>query len=137
MKPQKAMLGILFAAFLFVICQIVRLIATVWRDEAYFSCNAWGAFGIPFSPVVLSVLALAAFLLFFYGWRATEDFSEAWPWLMLIAAGASNFFERLAYGCVTDYVFLPHFPAFNLADVFLTIGAVALFLQAFVPRRVR
>ncbi len=84
---------------------------------------------MPFSPMILFVLALAAFLLFFYGFRTAADFSEAWPWLMLIAAGASNFYERFAYGCVTDYVFLPHFPVFNLADVFLTIGAVALFFK--------
>jgi lipoprotein signal peptidase len=135
MRPQKAISRILFAAFLFASCQIARLIATVWRDEAYFSCNAWGAFGMPFSPLTLSILAVSAFLLFFYGWRTAEGFAEEWPWLVLIASGMSNFFERLLYGCVTDYIFLPYFPAFNLADTLLTIGVIALFYRMLIPKR--
>jgi lipoprotein signal peptidase len=129
-KLRKVMYGVLFAAFLFVTCQIARLIATVWRDEASFSCNAWGAFGMPFSPFTLFILALSAFLLFFYGWRAAKDFSEEWPWLVLIASGMSNFSERLMYGCVTDYVFLSHLPAFNAADVLLTIGTAVILWRA-------
>ena len=137
MRLQKAISGALFAAFFFFLCQAARLFVTVWRDEAYFSCNAWGAFGLPFSPIVLFFFAAAAFAIFFFGFRQAEGFSEAWPWLMLIAAGASNLAERLMYGCVIDYVFLPHFPAFNLADVLWTVGVFALVFQAFAPDRAR
>lgn len=135
MKPQKAIRGALFAAFFFVLCQVARLMMTVWRDEAYFSCNAWGAFGMPFPPLILVLFALSAFALFFFGLRGAASFSEEWPWLILIAGGASNLFERVSYGCVTDYIFLSYFPAFNLADTMLTIGVFALILQTIVPKR--
>lgn len=125
------MYGVLFAAFLFVSCQIARLIATVWRDEAYFSCNAWGAFSVPFSESVLFVLGLVACALFFYGWHTAENFAEEWLWLMLIAGGASNLFERLTYGCVTDYVSFGWLPMFNGADVMLTVAVGVLLWRVF------
>lgn len=45
----------------------------------------------------------------------------------LIWAGAwGNFIDRLAYGYVLDFLELPHFPVFNLADAAVVVGAVLL-----------
>jgi signal peptidase II len=54
-----------------------------------------------------------------------------WVWLAcgLIVGGAlGNLIDRVRAGSVTDFVKLPDWPAFNLADTAITLGVVALFL---------
>jgi signal peptidase II len=56
--------------------------------------------------------------------------------LLLITAGAlGNYLDRLARGYVVDFVYLHHWPVFNVADVYVTAGAVALALSAFAAPR--
>lgn len=60
--------------------------------------------------------------------------------LVLILAGAAgNLYDRLLYGYVTDfldfYVGSYHWPAFNVADSALTVGAILLVLDSFADRR--
>jgi len=59
--------------------------------------------------------------------------------LALIVGGAlGNVIDRLRFGCVVDYLDFyildkwPHWPAFNVADSAITIGAVLLILEGFV-----
>ena len=45
----------------------------------------------------------------------------------LIAGGAlGNLVDRVRAGAVTDFIELPHWPAFNLADTAITCGVVVL-----------
>ncbi len=47
----------------------------------------------------------------------------------LIVGGAfGNLIDRVRAGAVTDFIQLPHWPAFNVADAAITLGVVALFL---------
>ena len=51
--------------------------------------------------------------------------------LLLLAAGAfGNGLDRLAHGYVVDFIHLTHWPIFNVADVYITVGAVLLVLAA-------
>jgi signal peptidase II len=52
---------------------------------------------------------------------------------LLLAGSFSNLLEHAARGAITDYVCLRGWPAFNLADVALTAGAVSLLATSFVP----
>lgn len=52
-------------------------------------------------------------------------------WLLLLSAGGSNALERLIHGCVFDFLLLPFFPAFNLADVALSLSVVFLLWSEF------
>jgi signal peptidase II len=58
--------------------------------------------------------------------------------LALVVGGAlGNVIDRLRFGCVVDYLDFyildrwPHWPAFNVADSAITIGAVLLILDGF------
>jgi signal peptidase II len=52
-----------------------------------------------------------------------------WLAVGLIVGGAlGNLLDRVRTGAVTDFIQLPHWPAFNLADTAITLGVVALFL---------
>jgi signal peptidase II len=68
--------------------------------------------------------ALAALLVYF----ATHlDRPGAWlPTGLLLGGSIGNIVDRARDGAVTDFVKLPHWPAFNLADVAITFGVLSL-----------
>jgi len=73
---------------------------------------------------VIAVLALAGLLAFFFthvdrrlAWLATG---------MLVGGAAGNLIDRAREGSVTDFLDLPLWPAFNLADTAITLGVLLL-----------
>jgi signal peptidase II len=56
--------------------------------------------------------------------------------LLLITAGAlGNYIDRIARGYVVDFMYLHHWPVFNVADVWVTLGVGLLCAAAlFRPR---
>jgi signal peptidase II len=62
--------------------------------------------------------------------------------LALILGGAcGNLYDRVVHGAVTDFIEVYHsawsFPAFNVADSAITVGAILLFFDLLWPRRKR
>jgi signal peptidase II len=50
---------------------------------------------------------------------------------LLLAAGAlGNGLDRLTRGYVIDFIHLTHWPVFNVADIYITVGALLLVLAA-------
>jgi signal peptidase II len=48
--------------------------------------------------------------------------------LLLVAGGAlGNLYDRVAYGFVVDFLELPYWPVFNVADSCVSVGACCLF----------
>jgi signal peptidase II len=75
-------------------------------------------------PTVIGLLAVAALLGFFF-----THLRRPLVWLptgLLLGGAAGNLVDRIRIGAVTDFVKLPHWPAFNLADIAITIGVLAL-----------
>ena len=92
--------------------------------------NSGVAFGfLPGSHVwvtIIIALALAGLLVYFAGHRASP-----WIWLptgMLVGGALGNLIDRLANGSVIDFIKLPAWPAFNIADMSITFGVIALVL---------
>ncbi len=82
------------------------------------------------SVVVVTLLALAvlALLLSFFARLATRRL--LWLPTGMVAGGAlGNLIDRVRLGAVTDFIKLPHWPAFNVADSAVTLGVVALVLM--------
>jgi len=46
----------------------------------------------------------------------------------IIAGGAANLIDRIRLGYVIDFINLGFWPVFNLADVFITIGVLAIII---------
>jgi signal peptidase II len=75
-------------------------------------------------PVIIGVLAVSALLAFF-----ATHLSRPLVWLptgLLLGGAAGNLLDRLRAGAVTDFVKLPHWPAFNVADIAITFGVLLL-----------
>jgi signal peptidase II len=74
--------------------------------------------------VIVGVAAVSALLIFF----ATHS-RRPLVWLptgLLLGGAAGNLIDRLDRGYVTDFIDLPLWPAFNLADVCITVGVLSL-----------
>lgn len=50
------------------------------------------------------------------------------PTGMLIGGAIGNLIDRVARGSVIDFIKLPHWPAFNFADISITFGVIVLVL---------
>ena len=63
-------------------------------------------------------------------WFAREPARPlAWvPTGLLVGGALGNLIDRVRQGSVTDFLKVPHWPAFNLADAAITVGVVALVL---------
>jgi signal peptidase II len=74
--------------------------------------------------LALTLVALAALLIYFV-LRPTRP----WLWLpvgLLVGGALGNLIDRLLNGSVTDFIKLPLWPAFNVADMAITFGVLAL-----------
>jgi signal peptidase II len=63
-----------------------------------------------------------------------------WLWLptgMLVGGAVSNLIDRIVHGAVTDFIKLPDWPAFNVADMSITVGVVILVLVVEASRMER
>jgi signal peptidase II len=74
--------------------------------------------------VIFAVAALAALLVFFHRHRHRP---LVWlPTGLLIGGAAGNLIDRTREGAVTDFIDLPLWPAFNVADMAITFGVLTL-----------
>jgi signal peptidase II len=91
--------------------------------------NTGVAFGqLQNAGVIVSVViavAMAALLVYF-----ARNMSRPWIWLptgLLLGGALGNVVDRVREGAVIDFLELPHWPPFNVADSAITIGVVVLF----------
>ena len=74
--------------------------------------------------VLFALAALAALLVFFARHR---DRPLVWlPTGLLIGGATGNLIDRAREGAVTDFIDLPAWPAFNVADMAITFGVLTL-----------
>ncbi len=73
------------------------------------------------------VLTLAALTLLVGYLALRPDRPLLWlPTGMLVGGALGNLIDRIAHGAVTDFIKLPHWPAFNVADMSITFGVFVL-----------
>ncbi len=85
-----------------------------------FSFSAGG----PRLLVVVIALAIAAIVAYFL-----THVHRRLLWLpagLMVGGALGNLADRVRNGAVTDFIKLPHWPAFNLADTSITIGVIVL-----------
>ncbi len=76
--------------------------------------------------VVVIVITLAMLALLTYVWRHA-DLPGIWVPTGLLTGGAiGNIIDRVRDGAVTDFIKVPAWPAFNVADMTITFGVLAL-----------
>jgi signal peptidase II len=100
--------------------------------------NRGVAFGfLPGSHVGVTVLiGVALLVLLAYFWRHAGERLIWLPTGMLLGGALGNIIDRVREGAVTDFVKLPlGWPPFNLADLSITLGILAMALVIDHSRR--
>jgi signal peptidase II len=89
---------------------------------------AFGAFAGDGQTVVVIVIALAlGALVAYFASHAAQ--SGVWlPTGLLMGGALGNIIDRVHAGAVTDFLKLPGWPAFNVADIAITFGVIALLI---------
>jgi len=83
--------------------------------------------------VLVVTFAALALLIGYFARR--PDRPLLWlPTGMLVGGAIGNLIDRIASGGVTDFIKLPHWPAFNVADMSITFGVLTLLWVLEGPR---
>ncbi len=85
-----------------------------------------------------TLAALASAFIVVWLWRCfTVNRLLAWGLAMILAGALGNLIDRLQYRYVIDFISLHYqdmyFPAFNIADMAITFGAVLVIIDYFCP----
>lgn len=98
-----------------------------------FTPNYYIAFSIPLNGYLLnlSIIAMIVGLLIYllYLIRKKKNSFDIICLSIMISGAISNLIDRLSYGYVIDYLYLSNFTVFNLADMMISIGALALIIR--------
>ncbi len=91
---------------------------------------------------LLTALAFGvALLLMYWLWRGGLDELQRWSFRLIIAGAIGNAIDRIAHGAVVDFLDFHyagwHWPAFNVADSAIVVGALLLLVDGLRPRRDR
>ena len=98
--------------------------------------NSGVAFGLFSDGSDAAVIAFtAAALLLIVGWFAFDTTRPGlWLGVGLLTGGAlGNLADRIFDGAVTDFLDPPIWPAFNVADIAITLGVVVIAFAALAP----
>lgn len=99
------------------------------------SFNPGGAFGLLQGAPLLFFVASSVIVVMVavWAWRGTAPF---WTLGLIFGGGLGNLFDRLTrppaafFGEVVDFIQLPYWPTFNIADSAIVIGVVSLIVQS-------
>lgn len=92
------------------------------------SHNDGVAFGLAGGGGILVILLAAVALVALGAFIASAPESNL-TWIsggLILGGAAGNLIDRVRIGHVTDFILLPSWPAFNLADCAITVGVVLL-----------
>jgi signal peptidase II len=93
--------------------------------------NRGAAFGLfqNFTAGFLLISAVVMVGILIYYWRLPSDDWSARLGLALVFGGAiANAYDRGVKGSVIDFIEVPHYPIFNVADSAITVGVAVLLL---------
>lgn len=93
--------------------------------------NRGAAFGLlqNFTAGFLLISAVVMIGILIYYWRLPSDDWSARLGLALVFGGAiANAYDRGVKGSVIDFIQVPHYPIFNVADSAITVGVAVLLL---------
>jgi signal peptidase II len=105
--------------------QVTKLVPGVKLVDVRNTGVAFSLFSGGGTIVLVITLAALAALTTYFALRPGRRL--LWlPTGLLLGGAIGNLIDRVRAGAVTDFIKLPHWPAFNVADMAITFGVLAL-----------
>jgi hypothetical protein len=148
--PRTFSLYILFIFFVFA-DQLTKYI--IRSFGGFYICNKGIAFGINLPNwlilgFIIAFILFAGLIIFNFQFEILNQFSNPnskfknlafisnlklkisnYPLIFIFSGAISNLIDRVYYGCVIDFIDLKVWPVFNLADIFICLGAFLLIIK--------
>lgn len=96
----------------------------------------FGFFSNVLSPwFILTIVGLVIIILFIWLLKSQDSY-ERWGIILIISGALGNFIDRFIHNHVTDFIYFHYhkyyWPAFNIADIFITFGVVILIIATYM-----
>lgn len=116
------------------------LVRFLFGESGFYFCNENLSWGISlnnlfFWPLWIGIIALMSAFYFSERKRETNSTGLSLAFGLIFSGAFSNILDRIFLGCVADFINLGFFPAFNLADVFITLGALIMVHSLLAKKR--
>ena len=96
---------------------------------------SFGLFAGLISPWIIVVLSLLVVIFIYYLMITSSNNFEKWGLLIIISGAISNIIDRMYNGYVIDFIYVYYkdfyWPAFNFADIYISIGIMMLLINIF------
>jgi signal peptidase II len=97
---------------------LLRWVPLAWRT----------VFLVVFGACAIIALVIALF-------RPHENRATTLALLFILGGALGNYMDRLMRGYVVDFIHVPHWPVFNVADILVTVGIALLVWASMRPRQ--
>lgn len=135
MKLNKSHKFVFVALLVFVLDWLTKYVAASRKIDIEiignflslrYSTNTGAAFSmLQGQTVILSILSVVVMGVIVYYFKKTP--AKIVPFTAMLFGGAlGNFIDRAVYGYVVDFIDFSFWPAFNVADIGITIGVAGL-----------
>ncbi|MBP3615858.1 MAG: signal peptidase II [Alphaproteobacteria bacterium] len=108
----------------------------VWNNGVSFSMLANNTLLGRFLLIGLSLLITTYIAILL---RHEKENLNRFAYILIIAGALGNIFDRLRYGAVIDfldfYIGTHHYPAFNVADMYICIGVAIIIFKSFIKKK--
>jgi signal peptidase II len=85
-------------------------------------CNTWVSFSMPVSySFVIPMSIIVAIYISYLAY--TNKISDTVA-VLIVAGTIGNLYDRIARWCVRDWIVMPWWFVYNIADIYLTIGVI-------------
>ncbi len=85
---------------------------------------------LPHFVIILASVAIMGIVIWYLvDAYKRKNFFHVFAWSVIIVGGLSNFYDRVVYGYVIDWLIVPWNAVINLADVYITIGIFFLLVD--------
>lgn len=109
----------------FILLPLDQLSKYIIRTQGgFYICNKGIAWGIRIPELLIFSVTLLM-ILFFISYRNHLK-NSVLPMILISAGAISNIIDRLSLDCVIDFIDLRFWPIFNLADIYISLGAIIL-----------
>ncbi|OGY86632.1 MAG: hypothetical protein A2233_04305 [Candidatus Kerfeldbacteria bacterium RIFOXYA2_FULL_38_24] len=90
-------------------------------------------------PLIISALVIVVLLILLYlayqEWRV-QHYGNVFFFLLIFTGAISNLLDRFKFGYVIDFINVPFWSVFNLADVYIVLGVFFLLINILQKKNV-